>query len=137
MHPPAAVVWAPAAPHRQPCALTRTMVPLLTHRPLSNSSWQVCKTRVCRSAHTTLLGTDKMQLSMLDMQLPALAAAVKAKDAARLQTMLRESHAAKKEAMRKQELLLTGDPMDPEVQVCGYLIPGVFFLKAHTIITRR
>lgn len=58
-----------------------------------------------------------MQLSMLDMQLPALAAAVKARDTARLQQLLRESHAHKKETLRKQELLLRGDPMDPEVQV--------------------
>lgn len=62
-----------------------------------------------------------MQLSALEMQLPALATVVKAKNVERLQALLRETHAVKKENARKQQLLMTGDPMDPEVQVCSGL----------------
>lgn len=117
--PPAAAMQAPAVAPLRPCISTPTTVQLSTLKHSSTFSWQVRNQHVFRVYNVSLYlsPTDKMQLSMLDMQLPALAAAVKARDSSRLQQLLRESHAAKQEALRKQELLLTGDPMDPEVQV--------------------
>ncbi len=112
-----------------PFASTPTMALLSTPRRLSTLSLEVGRGVVNVGlyhgnpihVHTNpplcSPNTDPMQLSMLEMQIPALAAVIKTKDVERLQALLRETHAVKKEHARKQQLLMTGDPMDPEVQV--------------------